>query len=251
MENRGDNELYLCWLQLGCFSPINRLHSTKTTKSKEPWLYPKVTNEAIAFLQLRHSLIAYCYSASLLNHTSGVPICAPLYYFYDEPNAYKKKFRNEYIFASHLLVCPIVKPKGKRKDSVLTVWFPKGEWVNIFTGKTYSGSTVQKITCPLSEYPVFAKKGSFLPLLRAKGNEISTARLLVKTFLGDGQYTLLDDGGSLFFSCEKEANGYHIAVQKNGTIDTNELEFEFVGTALPNQTVSIENSVEFSVDTPI
>ena len=248
MENRGDNELYLRWLQLGCFSPINRLHSTNTTKSKEPWLYPKVTKEAIAFLQLRHSLIAYCYSASLLNHANGVPICAPLYYFYDEPNAYKKKFRNEYIFASHLLVCPIVKPKGKRKDSVLTVWFPKGEWVNIFTGKTYSGSTVQKITCPLSEYPVFAKKGSFLPLLQTEGNTISQKRLLVKTFLGKGQYELLDDSGSLVFTCQAEENGYTIDVQTVGHTQTEWLEFEFVGTTLSNQTIALEKNAHFFVE---
>ncbi|MDE6302538.1 MAG: alpha-xylosidase, partial [Clostridia bacterium] len=37
---KGNEELYLRWLQYGVFSPINRLHSNNKAWSKEPWLYP-------------------------------------------------------------------------------------------------------------------------------------------------------------------------------------------------------------------
>lgn len=247
MMNKGNNELYLRWLQLGCFLPINRLHSTNTTLSKEPWLYPEVEKEAISFLQLRHSLIAYCYSASIVNNRDGVPICSPLYYFYDEDNAYNKKFRNEYIFASNLLVCPITAPKGKNKDSVVNVWLPKGNWINIFNGKKYKGDNVLDITCPLQEYPVFAKEGSFLPLLKRNYNEIDYTNLLVKVFVGTGSYELFDDNGSIKFSIAEENGGYKIKAEKLGNIDTKTIEYEFVGIDIPNATINLEIESEIFV----
>lgn len=49
MFGKGDNELYLRWLQFGVFSPINRLHSSNKGMSKEPWNYPQVENIAEDF----------------------------------------------------------------------------------------------------------------------------------------------------------------------------------------------------------
>ena len=247
MLNRGNNELYLRWLQLGCFLPINRLHSTNTTLSKEPWLYKDVEKDAIKVLQFRHSLIAYCYSASIVNNANGVPICSPMYYFYDEYLAYNKKFRNQYIFNSNLLVCPVTKKKGKNKDSKLNVWFPKGKWVNIFNGKKYEGDSVKSITCLLNEYPVFIKEGGFLPLLKSKYNEIDYTNLLVKVFVGNGSYKLQDDKGFLNFVVKEEARGYKITVAKEGEFNTKSIEFEFVGTSIKNITIDLDKTTEIFV----
>ena len=247
MLNRGDNELYLRWLQLGCFLPINRLHSTNTTLSKEPWLYPNVEKDAIYFLKLRHSLIAYCYSASIVNHNDGVPICSPMYYFYDEDIAYDKRFRNQYIFNSNLLICPVTKSMGKKDASTLIVWFPNGKWVNIFNGNSYQGGKIMTITCQLSEYPVFIKQGGFLPLLKSSYNEIDYTNLLVKVYVGNGTYTLFDDDGSIKFSIESVNDGYKITAIKKDNILTKTIEYEFVGLNIDNITINLDKTNEIFV----
>ena len=249
MYNRGDNELYLRWLQLGCFSPINRLHSTNNTLSKEPWLYPEVEKDAIRFLRLRHNLIPYVYSAGILTHQKGIPICMPLYYAYDEPKAYEKRFQNEYLFGENLLVCPITKPKKQQPESSIKIWFPQGEWIQIFTGKRYRGDSVQTIPCPLEEYPVFAKAGSFLPLLKSKQNEIDYAHLLVKVFLGEGEYELLEDAGSILFTIRKENTHYKITAKKRGEIATKAIQFEVVeqNRILPEKTFADDGCIEVQI----
>ena len=62
------------------FSPINRLHSSKSEfTSKEPWHFDAVIEQSmIDFLQLRHQLIPYLYSANLITASEGraIPVFA-------------------------------------------------------------------------------------------------------------------------------------------------------------------------------
>ena len=63
-----DNELALRWVQLGVFSPINRLHSSKNEfMGKEPWQFPMEIGEVMKeFLRLRHQMLPYLYTICLL-----------------------------------------------------------------------------------------------------------------------------------------------------------------------------------------
>ena len=56
-----DDELQVRWLQLGVFSPINRLHSTSSEfAGKEPWNYPEPARSIMKrWLRLRHKLFPY------------------------------------------------------------------------------------------------------------------------------------------------------------------------------------------------
>ena len=103
-----DDDLYIRWLQFGVFSPIMRLHSTATELlGKEPWKYrSEVYSYAKEWLNLRHSLIPYIFTMDYRNHKDGIALCEPMYYSYpDYENAYK--FKNQYMFGSELMVCPI------------------------------------------------------------------------------------------------------------------------------------------------
>lgn len=249
---RGNEELYLRWLQFGVFSPINRLHSNNKSWSKEPWLYPHVESIAEDFLRLRHRLLPYLYSANVRTSREGVPLVSPMYYYDGHPNSKSKKYRNQYYFGEQLLVSPITKKaterqKGKNEAlAKVSVWLPSGEWYDFFTGERVAGGKncalggrECEMLYPLGKYPVFAKEGAIVPMLsKRNGNSTSFDELDVKVFVGEGSYTLYDEDRSISFEMKKvmgadggeaekgcAADQYNISAQQtadesiNGEID--------------------------------
>ena len=61
MHGVRDDEMTARWVQLGVFSPLNRLHSTDNPfNGKEPWKYNTITQSVMEeFLRLRHKLVPY------------------------------------------------------------------------------------------------------------------------------------------------------------------------------------------------
>ena len=195
MGNAEDDQLYLRWLQFGVFTPINRLHSSSTVLSKEPWNHKTVEEEAVASLRLRHALIPYVYTAYYENHKNAVPVCKPLYYEYPGRNeAYNVK--NQYFFGDSLLVCPITAPWDGNGISTREVWLPEGIWTDIFTGEILSGGchTVRR---DRKSIPVFAKQGAIIPLQDVPGNFCGNPEKLVLQIFnnGSGIYRLYEDDG--------------------------------------------------------
>ncbi len=200
---RGNEELYLRWLQFGVFSPINRLHSNNKAWSKEPWLYPHVESIAEDFLRLRHRLLPFIYSANVRTSTDGIPLVSPMYYYSDSEEARSKKWRNQYYFGENMLVTPVTK-KGNGGKTKMQVWLPEGDWIHFFSGESRKGGKTYDIECALSDYPVFVKSGSIIPMLPdRKGNSTSFEDLEVKVFVGEGGYTLYDEQGSIKFELKK------------------------------------------------
>ena len=198
MKGIQDDELYLRWLQYGVFSPINRLHSSNSDyMGKEPWKRSYAVNKISEdFLRLRHKLIPYLYSANYRTHTYGEPICMPMYYKYNSPDAYKVK--NQYIFGGQLMVCPITKPQDKRLNlSNVDVWLPEGRWTDIFNGRIYQGGRWIKMYRDLDSIPVLAKEGAIVPMYKdAKTNNLSLDQPLeIHVWRGNGTYELYDDDG--------------------------------------------------------
>ena len=206
MLGRKDEEMYLRWVQLGVFSPINRLHCTSEEYvSKAPWAFtPSTERIATDYLKLRHRLIPYIYSCGERTYSKGVALCEPLYYTYQhDNNAYY--FTNQYFFGSELMVSPIVeKSSPHTRLGTVETWFPNGRWTDIFTGKIYNGNCVLPISRDVSNYPVFAKEGAIIPLSADPGNSIENPKALeIWVYRGSGNFTLYEDGN--------DAEGY-----KNG-----------------------------------
>jgi len=111
MTGYRDDELTVRWVQLGVFSPINRLHSSNDDLyQKEPWCYGLEAEKIISqYLRLRHSLYPYLYTMNYRCHTEGIPLICPMYYAYPKRSeAYEVK--NQYLFGSELMVAPITEP---------------------------------------------------------------------------------------------------------------------------------------------
>ena len=175
MRGEQDDELYLRWLQYGVFSPINRLHSSNSDfMGKEPWKRCwAVETVAERFLRLRHKLIPYLYSANYQTHAQGIPLCMPMYYRYDCEDAYQAK--EQYIFGSQLLVCPITEPMDRQLNlASADVWLPEGRWTDIFSGRIYRGGRWVRMYRDLDTIPVLAPAGAIVPMYRnADTNDLS------------------------------------------------------------------------------
>ena len=203
MRGIQDDELYLRWLQLGVFSPINRLHSSNSDfMGKEPWKRSFAVNKiSEEFLRLHHKLIPYLYTANYRTHTDGEPICMPMYYRYDCSDSlecgdqYKS---NQYIFGGALLVAPITRPADKRTNLACeTVWLPDGRWTDIFNGRIYQGGRQVTMYRDLDSIPVLAPEGAIVPMYReADTNNLSLDQPLeIHLWRGNGEYELYEDDG--------------------------------------------------------
>lgn len=228
MCNMGNEELYLRWLELGVFSPINRFHSTNTTLSKEPWNYPAVKDMAQKYLQLRHKLIPYLYTASIRTATEGLPLICPLYYSYDSRAAYSRQFRNEFLFGSEILVCPVTKKGNKVGTVKQKIYIPKGKWFDFFTGKEYVGDNIYTINCSIDYIPVFVKEGGIVPMLaNADNNDMCYKNLEIKVYVGNGSYTLYDEVGRLDISQKITNNTYSVQLVPQDNINIEKIKISF------------------------
>jgi len=193
---RRDDDLYIRWIQFGVFSPVLRLHSTSDDLlGKEPWKYSNnIHRLAKYYLCLRHSLIPYIYTMSYRTHREGIALCEPMYYSYSENiNAYKIK--NQYMFGSELMVCPITHPQiRKLNKGCVDVWFPKGRWTDIFTGESYCGDRFITLFRDIDSIPVFAKEGAVIPFAPVKDNSVSNPEIIdLWIYLGSNCFTLYED----------------------------------------------------------
>lgn len=201
MFGKGDPELYARWVQFGAFSPVNRLHSTKNGHSKEPWLYGEEAERVASdFLRLRHRMLPYLYAANVATATEGTPVCRPMYYDYDEDMAYNVP--DQYMFGSELLVAPVLTKARSDGLARTPVWFPKGEWVNVFTGEREQGGRYKVVENDLSTFPVYAKAGAIVPLIAEReGNSTEFDEIEVLVFRGDNRFRMYDEGcGGIVFT---------------------------------------------------
>ncbi|MBQ8869440.1 MAG: DUF5110 domain-containing protein [Oscillospiraceae bacterium] len=199
-----DDMLTTRWVQLGVFSPINRLHSSNSPfSSKEPWNYGVEAEKSIKkFLTLRHRLFPYLYTMNYRTHKDLIPLCLPLYYENsDEYEPYSNK--NAFYFGSEMLVFPIASPSSAVTGlGKATGWLPHGKWYDLFTGARYEGGRQVALHRNSDEYPVLCKAGAVVPMniVGDHDNTVgSKADMELFVFAGaDNTFTLYEDAGEGF-----------------------------------------------------
>ena len=201
-----DEELYARWIQLGVFSPINRLHSSNNRwQQKEPWSYSGDTEKiASDWLRLRHSLFPYIYTMNYRTHSQLLPLVQPMYYSQPKCSA-AYEVPNQFWFGSELIAAPITEKSDRLTGLAKSkVWLPKGHWFDFFTGLHYASRRGRKINAyrALSEMPVFAKAGAIVPMAQyAKGDNClgNSEQMEVLVFpAADNVFTLYEDAGDGF-----------------------------------------------------
>jgi len=191
-----DDELATRWLQLGCFSPINRLHSTLNPfNSKEPWRFHAIA-EAVQgdTLRLRHRMVPYLHTMNERAHSQGRPLVEPLYW--GEPVIEALGAKTSFRFGSELLVAPITSPAARDVGvGSVETRLPQGAWVDFYTGVVYDGGRNVTLHRALDAYPVLAKAGGIVPLTGPDNLRVDNPKALeVRVFAGaDGSFTQYED----------------------------------------------------------
>jgi len=196
-----DDQLATRWVQLGVFSPVNRLHSTNNPfMGKEPWRFGLLAEQTMTrYLALRHQLVPYLYTAMWAAHADGTAPVRPMYHDHpDAPEAYEVP--NQYLFGPDLLVAPITERcDAQTQHAAVTAWLPAGRWFDIFDGRAYDGGRTLRLHRTLADIPVLARAGTILPLAADPAADIASApaALRIMVFVGaDGDHVLVEDDGS-------------------------------------------------------
>jgi hypothetical protein len=186
-------DMYLRWLQFGTFQPILRLHSDHGVRL--PWQYgARAKRIAAGFMRLRGSLIPYLYTLGRQAYDTGLPLARPMYLGWPEAGA-AYRFDSQYMLGDSFLVAPVAKP-GKRVGK--RVWFPRGEWIDSFTGTVHRGPGAERVVVPLDRMAVFARAGSIVPRQPYTGqsNRAQARELTLDVYPGGkGDFTLYEDAG--------------------------------------------------------
>jgi alpha-glucosidase (family GH31 glycosyl hydrolase) len=209
-----ESELYIRSVQLGVFSPIMRFHSSGGQYYKrEPWKWDAKTQSIVTrYLKLRHQLTPYLYTEAYKYYKTGSMIFQPLYYYipavYDD-----SRYKNEYFFGSELLIAPILTKKNPVMNRTIHKFkLPEGMWYEFTTGKKYVGNKDYVSFYKEDDYPIFARKGSIIPLsLKSNINNTSNpTNIEIHVFPGQNNtYRMYeDDGVSL-----KYQNGFYLITE--------------------------------------
>ncbi|PHI20903.1 hypothetical protein CEQ90_05930 [Lewinellaceae bacterium SD302] len=173
-------ELLVRWLQLAVFHPLMRIHSMGNNtdgaaeadadevakqekdnrQDQEPWAYGNPhTDRARTAIEMRYRLLPYLYTAMQQHRATGTPVLRNLF-FYDQSDKNCRKYGDQFLCGQDLLVAPIVKEGAKQ----VTVYLPKGNWVDYQSSKVYEGGRKYKLSTDPNYIPVFVRSGAILPI---------------------------------------------------------------------------------------
>jgi len=198
----GEGELMVRWTQLAVFHPFFRTHSSKGFADREPWSYGEPFTKAVGLaIELRYHLLMYLYTALHRHTKKGDPVVVPLPLYFPEEVFPLYEFQ-EFMFGDSLLVAPILNPRTYGRK----VYFPKGDWYDLFTGHQHTGGEEVYVRAPLDTLPVFVRAGSFVPwrpLVQSTAEPILVPHTLL-FFPGEGEGEVYRDKGEGYAYSEEE-----------------------------------------------
>lgn len=206
-------ELLVRWLQLAIFHPFYRIHSMGNNVDgaaeaeadmvaeaerlnrldQEPWAFGEESEElAREAIELRYKLLPYIYTAFYQHALDGLPLLRSLAFVdQSDPNTHKRE--NEFMFGDHLLISPVLKEGAKS----VSTYFPKGQWLDYYTGRAYTGGKRYSISVKLNRIPIFVKAGSIIPhfpVMQYVGQE-PVKEITLNAYAGNGNsQCYLDEG---------------------------------------------------------
>ena len=146
-------ELMLRWAEMNAFSPLFRSHEGVRPDNNAQFDAPEVIAGYAKMSRVHAHLKPYLQALDRENHSRGVPVMRPLFFYYGGDEDYTQAY--EYLLGRDILVAPVLEPG--RAD--WEVYLPGDTWVHLWTGKTY-GAGKHTVPAPLGEPPVFCRRES-------------------------------------------------------------------------------------------
>jgi alpha-glucosidase (family GH31 glycosyl hydrolase) len=158
----------------------------------QPWFLGE--KKAVMFKEyatLRYKLIPYIYTMAHLAADKAMPMMRAMPLIFPEDRKCDK-FIHQYMFGDAFLVSAF--------DS--TVYLPKGEWINYWTGKRLQGNQEIPAEFPKDKGgPLFVKAGAIIPTQAVKGSiGTDTPENIVWEIFpkGESKFTLIEDDGESY-----------------------------------------------------
>ncbi len=153
-------ELFIRWFEFGTFSPIFRVHGTRTTDQNELWSYGADAQKILtSYDRLRYRLMPYIYSmAWRVTNDSYTPMRPLAMDFRNDPRALN--VGDQFMFGPALLVSPVTEPGADTRR----MYLPKTTWYDFWTGRKNDGGTTITAAAPLDRMPLFVRAGSIIPM---------------------------------------------------------------------------------------
>ena len=187
-------ELFLRWVQNGIFHPRFCIHSVNNDNTvTEPWIYPEILPQIQQAFHFRYRLLPTLYSRAERCHRLGLPMVSALSYtdISDSNSAFED---TSFLLADSLLCVAITEPN----ITELNQYFPRGEWLDWYSGESYCGGQSHCIHVHWDHSPLFIKQGSgvFLDNQYAKSPAAELQIYLAASISGQAHF--YDDDGESF-----------------------------------------------------
>lgn len=191
------NDNYYRWIQFGAFVPIFRVHGTLNEK-REPWFYGSEAEQiASQYIKLRYKLLPYIYTAAWQNHLTGLSIARPLVFNYPD-DATATELTDEWMFGDNMLIKPVL----TQNASTVSVYLPKGKWIDYWNGKVYTGPLNLNYSVSNSTMPIFVQAGAIIPTAPVgnySNDPLTQKALILSCYPGDnGKSFVYDDDGETY-----------------------------------------------------
>jgi alpha-D-xyloside xylohydrolase len=153
-------ELFIRWFQFGTFSPVFRVHGTRTNDQNELWAYGVDAQKIlVSYDRLRYRLMPYIYSmAWMVTNSSYTPMRALAMDFRNDSRALN--VGDEFMFGPAMLVSPVTEPGAVTRQ----MYLPKAVWYDFWTGQRQDGGRVINGSAPLDRLPLYVRAGSIIPM---------------------------------------------------------------------------------------
>lgn len=159
-------ELYLRGTAMAALCPVMQYHSeghgASENRDRTPWNIAERSGDPAAldgyrrFAQLRVRLIDYIHGEAKALAAAGLPLMRAPCLEYPAEHDRLAHDPYAYMFGRDLLVAPVVE-KGQLVRRVL---LPAGEWLDAWSGASFSGGTAVTVPAPLQRIPAFIRADS-------------------------------------------------------------------------------------------
>lgn len=184
-------ELFLRWIQNGIFHPRFCIHSVNSDNTvTEPWIYPELLPQISQAFRLRYQLLPTLYSRAEQCHRLGVPMVSPLSYI-DIQDSDTHQQDTSFVLADSLLCVAVTEPNV----TTLTQYFPQGEWLDWYSGKSIEGGQYHHIDVQWGHSPLYLRQGSAVFIDQQHSDEPKPNLNIVLGAKTSGEAHFYDDDG--------------------------------------------------------
>ena len=154
-DNTRTKEVFLRWAEMAAFTPVMRTHEGNRPDTNFQYYDDEdCMNRLARLVEIYTSLAPMLKELVHENAESGIPVQRPLFLHHeDDPRCYTEQF--EYLLGADVLVAPV----WQSEQTERSVYLPEGEWIHLWTGKSY-GQGDHAVPAPLGDTPVFYRKDS-------------------------------------------------------------------------------------------